>query len=159
MRFGAVVEARIWPPLAGCSIAYHLTLMGWRDVVLVERGQLTGGSTHRAAGLIARGRVIHGWPSTSAGTRSGLSASGWSAGSASTVVSQTAFFLGVTRLGPAQAALVAASEPVMALTWLAIFLGESLRPIQFVGAGLVIIGGCSGLALFFIVSPAAIFAV
>ena len=58
----------------------------------------------------------------------------------STVVSQTAFFLGVTRLGPAQAALVAASEPVMALTWLAIFLGESLRPIQFVGAVLVIIG-------------------
>ena len=58
----------------------------------------------------------------------------------STVISQTAFFLGVTRLGPAQAALVAASEPVMALTWLAIFLGESLRPIQFVGAGLVIIG-------------------
>src|SRR2546427_11198745 len=29
---------------AGCSIAYHLTLMGWRDIVLVERGQLTGGA-------------------------------------------------------------------------------------------------------------------
>src|SRR2546427_7460796 len=28
---------------AGCSIAYHLTLMGWRDIVLVGRGQLTGG--------------------------------------------------------------------------------------------------------------------
>lgn len=40
--------------VAGCSIAYHLTLMGWRDVVLVERGQLTGGSTHRAAGLIGQ---------------------------------------------------------------------------------------------------------
>ena len=58
----------------------------------------------------------------------------------STVVSQTAFFLGVSKLGPAQAALVAASEPVMALSWLAIFLGESLRPVQFVGAVMVIIG-------------------
>jgi 4-methylaminobutanoate oxidase (formaldehyde-forming) len=42
--------------VAGCSIAYHLTLMGWRDVVVVERGQLTGGSTHRAAGLIGQVR-------------------------------------------------------------------------------------------------------
>src|SRR3989442_4881973 len=40
--------------VAGCSIAYHLTLMGWRDVVLVERGQLTGGATHRAAGLVGQ---------------------------------------------------------------------------------------------------------
>lgn len=40
--------------VAGCSIAYHLTLMGWRDIVLVERGQLTGGSTHRAAGLVGQ---------------------------------------------------------------------------------------------------------
>ncbi len=40
--------------VAGCSIAYHLTLMGWRDIVLVERGQLTSGSTHRAAGLIGQ---------------------------------------------------------------------------------------------------------
>ncbi|HEY3249170.1 MAG TPA: FAD-dependent oxidoreductase, partial [bacterium] len=40
--------------VAGCSIAYHLTKMGWRDIVLLERGQLTGGSTHRAAGLIGQ---------------------------------------------------------------------------------------------------------
>jgi len=58
----------------------------------------------------------------------------------STVVSQTAFFLGVSKLGPAPAALVAASEPVMALTWLALFLDESLRAIQIVGA-LLVIGG------------------
>src|SRR3989475_7006400 len=38
--------------VAGCSIAYHLTLMGWRDIVLVERGQLTGGATPPAARLI-----------------------------------------------------------------------------------------------------------
>jgi len=40
--------------VAGCSIAYHLTQMGWRDIALVERGTLTGGSTHRAAGLIGQ---------------------------------------------------------------------------------------------------------
>ena len=58
----------------------------------------------------------------------------------STVVSQTAFFLGVSKLGPAPAALVAASEPVMALTWLVVFLDESMRAIQLVGAALVIVG-------------------
>jgi len=40
--------------VTGCSIAYHLTQMGWRDIVLVERGALTGGSTHRAAGLVGQ---------------------------------------------------------------------------------------------------------
>ena len=58
----------------------------------------------------------------------------------STVVSQTAFFLGVSKLGPAPAALVAASEPVMALTWLVLFLDESMRAIQVAGAALVIVG-------------------
>lgn len=58
----------------------------------------------------------------------------------STVVSQTAFFLGVSKLGPAPAALVAASEPVMALTWLVVFLDESMRAIQVAGAALVIVG-------------------
>ena len=58
----------------------------------------------------------------------------------STVVSQTAFFLGVSKLGPAPAALVAAIEPVMALTWLVLFLDESLRAVQIAGAALVITG-------------------
>ncbi len=38
----------------GCSIAYHLTRMGWRDVVLVEKGGLTGGATFHAAGLVGQ---------------------------------------------------------------------------------------------------------
>ncbi|MFC1996282.1 FAD-dependent oxidoreductase [Chloroflexota bacterium] len=36
----------------GCSIAYHLTKLGWRDVVLLERSQLTAGTTWHAAGLV-----------------------------------------------------------------------------------------------------------
>ncbi|MEM1111499.1 MAG: FAD-dependent oxidoreductase [Pseudomonadota bacterium] len=36
----------------GCSIAYHLTKLGWNDVVLLEREQLTCGTTWHAAGLI-----------------------------------------------------------------------------------------------------------
>lgn len=36
----------------GCSIAYHLVKLGWRDVVLLERMQLTSGTTWHAAGLL-----------------------------------------------------------------------------------------------------------
>jgi glycine cleavage system aminomethyltransferase T/glycine/D-amino acid oxidase-like deaminating enzyme len=39
----------------GCSVAYHLTKLGWRDVVLLERSQLTAGTTWHAAGLIVTG--------------------------------------------------------------------------------------------------------
>ncbi|HEY73833.1 MAG TPA: FAD-dependent oxidoreductase [Thermoflexia bacterium] len=36
----------------GCSVAYHLTKLGWRDVVLLERKDLTCGTTWHAAGLV-----------------------------------------------------------------------------------------------------------
>ena len=36
----------------GCSVAYHLAHMGWRDVVLLERDRLTSGTTWHAAGLM-----------------------------------------------------------------------------------------------------------
>ena len=35
--------------VGGCSIAYHLTQMGWKDVVVLERGELTCGSTWHSA--------------------------------------------------------------------------------------------------------------
>ena len=38
--------------IIGCSVAYHLAHAGWRDVVLVERDQLTSGTTWHAAGLM-----------------------------------------------------------------------------------------------------------
>ncbi|HEX4884303.1 MAG TPA: FAD-dependent oxidoreductase, partial [Casimicrobiaceae bacterium] len=38
--------------IIGCSVAYHLAHMGWKDVVLVERDRLTSGTTWHAAGLI-----------------------------------------------------------------------------------------------------------
>jgi 4-methylaminobutanoate oxidase (formaldehyde-forming) len=38
----------------GCSVAYHLTKLGWSDVVLLERKQLTSGTTWHAAGLIGQ---------------------------------------------------------------------------------------------------------
>lgn len=41
----------------GCSVAYHLTRLGWRDVVLIERKRLTSGTTWHAAGLIAHLRA------------------------------------------------------------------------------------------------------
>ena len=36
----------------GVGLLYHLTKEGWSDVVLVEKGELTSGSTWHAAGLI-----------------------------------------------------------------------------------------------------------
>ncbi|MDE2296238.1 MAG: FAD-dependent oxidoreductase [Gammaproteobacteria bacterium] len=38
----------------GCSIAYHLGKLGWSDVVLLERKQLTSGTTWHAAGLVGQ---------------------------------------------------------------------------------------------------------
>ena len=36
--------------VVGCSVLYHLTRFGWRDVLLIERSELTSGSTWHAAG-------------------------------------------------------------------------------------------------------------
>ena len=40
--------------IAGCSVAYHLAKFGWKDVILLERDQLTSGTTWHAAGLIGQ---------------------------------------------------------------------------------------------------------
>ena len=41
----------------GCSVAYHLTKLGWTDVVLLERKELTCGTTWHAAGLVGQLRA------------------------------------------------------------------------------------------------------
>src|ERR1700682_4440749 len=43
--------------VAGCSVAYHLTKLGVTDVVLLERRQLTCGTTWHAAGLVGQLRA------------------------------------------------------------------------------------------------------
>ena len=43
--------------IVGCSVAYHLAALGWRDIVLLERKRLTSGTTWHAAGLIAQLRA------------------------------------------------------------------------------------------------------
>ena len=40
--------------VSGCSVAYHLAKLGWKDIVLLERKQLTCGTTWHAAGLIGQ---------------------------------------------------------------------------------------------------------
>jgi 4-methylaminobutanoate oxidase (formaldehyde-forming) len=40
--------------VGGTSIAYHLTELGWKDVVLVDRAELTSGSTFHSAGLVGQ---------------------------------------------------------------------------------------------------------
>ncbi|MGN6550686.1 MAG: GcvT family protein [Pararhizobium sp.] len=40
--------------IIGCSLAYHLTKLGWSDVLLLEQGSLSGGTTWHAAGLVGQ---------------------------------------------------------------------------------------------------------
>lgn len=43
--------------ITGCSIAYHLTKMGWNDIILLDKGELTSGATFHAAGLVGQLRA------------------------------------------------------------------------------------------------------
>ena len=38
--------------VVGCSVLYHLAKFGWTDAILLERDELTSGSTWHAAGLV-----------------------------------------------------------------------------------------------------------
>src|SRR5882672_7460235 len=40
--------------ITGASVAYHLAKAGWRDIVLLEKDELTSGSTCHAAGLVTQ---------------------------------------------------------------------------------------------------------
>ena len=53
----------------GCSVAYHLARAGWNDVVLLERKQLTSGTTWHAAGLVGQ---LQGSHSTTAFAKYGI---------------------------------------------------------------------------------------
>ena len=46
--------------IVGASVAYHLTKLGWSDVVLIEQGQLSSGTTWHAAGLVGQLRATEG---------------------------------------------------------------------------------------------------
>lgn len=43
--------------ISGCSVAYHLAKLGWTDIALLERKQLTSGTTWHAAGLVGQLRA------------------------------------------------------------------------------------------------------
>ncbi|UPJ26354.1 FAD-dependent oxidoreductase [Bradyrhizobium sp. CW1] len=45
--------------IMGCSLAYHLTLRGWTDVLVLERKRLTSGTTWHAAGLVGQLGATH----------------------------------------------------------------------------------------------------
>src|SRR3954463_8296416 len=48
--------------IAGCSTAYHLAKLGIKDVVLLEQGKLTCGTTWHAAGLVGQPRPTRNAP-------------------------------------------------------------------------------------------------
>ena len=40
--------------IVGCSVAYHLAKMGWKDVVVLERSAIVSGTTAHSAGLVTQ---------------------------------------------------------------------------------------------------------
>lgn len=61
-------------------------------------------------------------------------------GVVSTVIAGATLFVGMRRLPPTTAAIVATLEPVLTLVWAMTILHESLVALQFVGAAFVIVG-------------------
>lgn len=43
--------------ITGCSIAFHFAKMGWNDIVLLEKGELTSGTTFHSVGLVSQFRT------------------------------------------------------------------------------------------------------
>ncbi|GIT93048.1 sarcosine dehydrogenase [Jannaschia pagri] len=84
----------------GCSVAYHLTKLGWTDVVLLERKKLTSGTTWHAAGLIAQLR------STMAATR----LSKYSADLYAKLEAETGVSTGLAQYGSVSVALTEARQ-------------------------------------------------
>ena len=54
LRGGRVVILALGGGVVGLSIAYHLTVRGYRDVVLVERRTLGSGATSKGTGSVRR---------------------------------------------------------------------------------------------------------
>lgn len=67
---------------------------------------------------------------------------GWQASvatAACTIVALAAFFAGLKRIGPANAAILSTVEPLIAVGLAALLLNERLAPIQFVGGACILI--------------------
>ena len=57
MSVGVPTHARavvVGGGIVGCSTAYHLARLGWKDIVLLERGAVSCGTTWHAAGLVGQ---------------------------------------------------------------------------------------------------------
>jgi drug/metabolite transporter (DMT)-like permease len=156
------IDLSVPPPVAGIALvlASPLIYAGW--IILSARlagersehlAPATAGSDHAddasaatalmisaTAALFVIGGLTAGRPLAP----TAMPAAAWpnllGLGFASTFLAIQGFYAGSRRIGAAQAALISTVEPVVivALAWLV--LGDVLRPLQLVGAGLVIIG-------------------
>jgi drug/metabolite transporter (DMT)-like permease len=128
------------PPVGGIALilASPLIYAGW--IILSDAAAATALMISATGAVFLVAAVATGRPLAP----SAIPPAAWpyllAIGFASTFLAIQTFYAGSRRLGAAQAALVSTVEPliIVALAWLA--LHEVLRPVQLVGAGLVIVG-------------------
>jgi drug/metabolite transporter (DMT)-like permease len=121
----------------GAAVAYTTyILVGDRAVAGIALLPLTALVCAGAATTYAAAAVVRGGPDL------GFGAAGWAWLGAIALVSTVAaillFFAGLARVGPSRAAILSVLEPVVTVALAAAAFGESLAPVQFVGAFLVL---------------------
>ena len=107
--------------ISGCSVAYHLAERGWTDIVLLERRQLTCGTTWHAAGLIGQLRA----------SRNMTRLAKYSADLYRRLETETGLATGFSQRGSMTVALTAArQEELMRQASMARAFGVEVRPLS-----------------------------
>jgi drug/metabolite transporter (DMT)-like permease len=128
---------------AGVALVFAAALTYAAYILISDRHGTETDPVLLTAMIITAAAVALGlWTATHGGPHLHVAAQGWEAVSAiavvSTVVPTAAFLVGLRRIGPATAAIVATLEPVITVVLAVIVFGDHLGPIQLLGGAAVI---------------------
>jgi drug/metabolite transporter (DMT)-like permease len=128
---------------AGVGLVFAAALTYAAYILISDRHGTETDPVLLTAMIITAAAVAVGlWTATHRGPHLHVAAQGWEAVSAiavvSTVVPTAAFLVGLRRIGPATAAIVATLEPVITVVLAVIVFGDHLGPIQLLGGAAVI---------------------
>ena len=112
-------------------------------ILIGERVTRGVGSVQSSAVVILSAAAVYGGAWLAEGGGLPQTAAGWIAASGialfSTVLAILGFFAGLSRLGAADASTASTLEPVTTIVLAAIFLGESLSPLQWAGGAIILV--------------------